>query len=52
MVWFVDAAIHVVLFVVGRRLLTTERLEAARAQQVSAAVDARTGVGRRPTAPS
>ena len=30
-VWFVDAGIHAVLFVVGRRLLTTERLEAARA---------------------
>jgi MFS family permease len=30
-VWFVDAGIHLVLFVFGRRLLTTERLEAARA---------------------
>ncbi|CAB4362733.1 MAG: MFS transporter [Actinobacteria bacterium] len=30
-VWFVDAGIHVVLFTFGRRLLTTERLEAARA---------------------
>lgn len=30
-VWFVDGAIYAVLFVVGRRLLTTERLEAARA---------------------
>ena len=30
-VWFVDAGIHVVLFSFGRRLLTTERLEAARA---------------------
>ena len=33
-VWFVDAAIHFVLFVVGRRLLTTERLEAARAAAI------------------
>ena len=31
MVWFVDGAIYAVLFLVGRRLLTTERLEAARA---------------------
>ena len=30
-VWFVHGAIYVVLFVVGRRLLTTEKLEAARA---------------------
>ncbi|MDO8361369.1 MAG: MFS transporter [Actinomycetota bacterium] len=30
-VWFVDAGIHAVLFVFGSRLLTTERLEAARA---------------------
>ena len=30
-VWFVDAGIHSVLFLVGRRVLTTERLEAARA---------------------
>lgn len=29
-VWFVNGGIHMVLFVVGRRLLTTERLEAAR----------------------
>jgi hypothetical protein len=36
-VWFVDSAIHAVLFLVGRRLLTTERLEAARAAGVSAA---------------
>ena len=33
-VWFVDAAIHLGLFVVGRRLLTTERLEAARAAAI------------------
>lgn len=33
-VWFVDAAIGVGLFVVGRRLLTTERLEAARAAAI------------------
>jgi MFS family permease len=31
-VWFVSGAIHVVLFVFGRRLLTTERIEAARAE--------------------
>lgn len=30
-VWFVSGGIHAVLFVFGRRLLTTERLEAARA---------------------
>lgn len=35
-VWFVDGAIYAVLFLVGRRLLTTERLEAARAAGVSA----------------
>ncbi len=29
-VWFVDGGIYAVLFLVGRRLLTTERLEAAR----------------------
>jgi MFS family permease len=36
MVWFVDSAIHLVLFFFVRRLLTTERLEAARAGGVSA----------------
>jgi MFS family permease len=35
-VWFVDGAIYAVLFLVGRRLLTTERLEAARAAGASA----------------
>ncbi len=30
-VFFVDGAIHFVLFIVGRRVLTTERLESARA---------------------
>jgi MFS family permease len=30
-VWFVSGFIHAVLFVFGRQLLTTERLEAARA---------------------
>jgi MFS family permease len=30
-VWFVDAGVHLLLFAFGRRLLTTERLEAARA---------------------
>ncbi len=39
-VWFVDSAIHVVLFVVGRRLLTTERLEAARAAATTQAAPA------------
>ena len=29
-VWFVGGAIHLVIFVFGRRLLTTERIEAAR----------------------
>jgi len=38
MVWFVDAGIHAVLFVVGRRVLTTERLESARSAAVAAAV--------------
>ena len=31
MVFFVDGAIYAALFIVGRRLLTTDRLEAARA---------------------
>ena len=44
MVWFVDAGIHAVLFLVGRRVLTTERLESARAAAVAAAV-VETGVG-------
>ena len=35
MVWFVDAAIHAVLFFVVRKKLTTERLEAARAAGVA-----------------
>ncbi|MEN9646715.1 MAG: hypothetical protein RL238_3384 [Actinomycetota bacterium] len=35
MVWFVDAAIHAVLFFVVREKLTTERLEAARAEGVA-----------------
>ncbi|MCE9623601.1 MAG: MFS transporter [Actinomycetia bacterium] len=35
-VWFVDGGIYAILFLVGRRLLTTERLEAARAAGVSA----------------
>lgn len=35
-VWFVDGAVHLVLFVVGRRLLTTERMESARAEAVAA----------------
>jgi MFS family permease len=35
MVWFVDAAIHAVLFFAVRRSLTTERLEAARAEGVA-----------------
>ena len=30
-VWFVNGAIHLALFLVGRRLLTTERMDAARA---------------------
>ena len=36
-VWFVDAAIHFLLFLVGRRLLTTERLEAARSAGIAGA---------------
>lgn len=36
MVWFVDAGIHLLLFLFARRLLTTERLEAARAAAVGA----------------
>ncbi len=35
-VWFVDGAIHLVLFLVGRRLLTTERMDAARAGALGA----------------
>ncbi len=35
-VWFVDGGIYAILFLVGRRILTTERLEAARAAGVSA----------------
>lgn len=34
-VWFVSGGIHAVLFVFGRKLLTTERLEAARAAGVA-----------------
>jgi MFS family permease len=34
-VWFADGAIYAVLFFVGRKLLTTERLEAARAAGVA-----------------
>lgn len=30
--WFVNAAIHLVLFVMGRRYLTTDKIEAARAE--------------------
>ncbi len=44
-VWFVDGLIYAVLFVVGRRLLTTERLEAARAAGVSATASVDTAVG-------
>jgi len=33
-VWFVDGGISLVLFLAGRRWLTTERLEAARAAGV------------------
>jgi MFS family permease len=35
-VWFVDGGIYAVLFLVGRRLLTTERIEAARAAGLAA----------------
>jgi len=38
-VWFVDGAIYAVLFLVGRRLLTTERLEAARAAGISTSAE-------------
>ena len=31
MVWFVDAAIHLGLFIAGRAKLTTAKIEAARA---------------------
>jgi MFS family permease len=37
-VWFVSGAIHLVLFIAGRRLLTTERIEAARAAATGASV--------------
>ena len=36
-VWFVNGAIHLGLFLVGRRLLTTERMDAARAAAPGAA---------------
>lgn len=36
-VFFVDGAIHFALFLVGRRLLTTERLESARAEGIAGA---------------
>jgi hypothetical protein len=36
-VWFVDGGLHVILFAVGRRLLTTERLESARAEALARA---------------
>ncbi|HAP77528.1 MAG TPA: MFS transporter [Acidimicrobiaceae bacterium] len=36
-VWFVSGVIHLGLFLVGRRLLTTERLEAARAAAIGSA---------------
>ena len=44
-VWFVDGTIYAVLFLVGRRLLTTERLEAARAAGISASSSSTTGAG-------
>jgi MFS family permease len=34
-VFFVDGGVHVILFVVGKRLLTTERLESARAEALA-----------------
>ncbi len=37
-VWFVSGAIHLVLFVAGRRSLTTERIDAARAAAAGASV--------------
>ena len=33
--WFLNAAIHVVLFVIGRRFLTTAKIERARAAALS-----------------
>lgn len=39
MVWFVSAAIHAGLFIVGRRVLTTERLEAARASVAAVVIE-------------
>jgi hypothetical protein len=37
-VWFVSGGIHLVLFVAGRRLLTTEKIDAARAAASGASV--------------
>jgi hypothetical protein len=37
-VWFVNGGIHLVLFVMGRRLLTTEKIDAARAAATGASV--------------
>ncbi|MDO8392611.1 MAG: MFS transporter [Actinomycetota bacterium] len=51
-VWFVDAGIHVVLFTVGRRLLTTERLERARAEGVAALAAAAPDAPPAPAAPT
>lgn len=37
-VWFLNGGIHLVLFIVGRRLLTTEKIDAARAAATGASV--------------
>jgi MFS family permease len=37
-VWFVNGGIHLVLFIAGRRLLTTEKIDAARAAASGASV--------------
>jgi len=34
-VWFVSGGIHLVLFIAGRRALTTEKIEAARAPRAT-----------------
>ena len=50
MVWFVSAAIHAGLFIVGRKVLTTERLDAARAS-VMTAVENADGAADAPAVP-
>ena len=38
--WFLNALVHLALFLAGRHLLTTAKIEAARAEAVSSDADA------------